>query len=125
MIKSVFPPCITKQIKVEQGSSAAALCLFAAQEFAGPTRETQRQDAQKHTQIHAGTDDDDDDDDVQPGCVEEPPQHYTVPGKHSSDSQQFDGIYHQPPPQHNVSPGKGTAQTLQRTLISLLMFLMC
>lgn len=82
MIKSVFAPCVTKQMKVEQGSSAAALCLFVAQEFAGPTGETRRQDAQKHTQIHAGTDDDD----VQPGCVEEPPQHYTVPGKHNSDS---------------------------------------
>lgn len=69
---------------MERGSSAAALCLFVAQEFLrGPTGENWRQDAPKHTQIRAGTDDDDD---VQPGCVEELPQHYTVPGKHSSDS---------------------------------------
>lgn len=66
---------------MEQGSSAAALCLFVAQEFAGATGEARRRDAQKHRQTHAGTDDD-----VQPGRVEEPPQHYTVPGKHSSDS---------------------------------------
>lgn len=52
-----------------------------AREFAGDTGEARRQDAHEHTQTHAGTDDD-----VQPGCVEEPPQHYTLPGKHSSDS---------------------------------------
>lgn len=45
---SVFPPCVAKQTKVQRGSSAAALCLFAAQAFAGPTGETRRQDAQKH-----------------------------------------------------------------------------
>lgn len=49
VMKSVFSSCFTKQIKVGQGSSVAALCLFAAQKFAGPTGETLGDKRHKNT----------------------------------------------------------------------------
>ena len=53
-------------------------CLFVAQEFAG-SRE--RLADKTHIHMHAHTQYARTDDDVQPRCVKEPPQRYTMPGE--------------------------------------------
>lgn len=84
------------------------VCLLLGSLWHLRDSETRHTHAYTHTQ-YTGSDDD-----VQPGCAEEPPQHYLVPGEHSDSGWRSGavGSYYQLPV-HHISPSVKCSAALQ------------